>query len=1533
MEQAPLRRRIDLGTRRQAGGDLEYLTISLVDQDSHDQLSLLDEATLPPIDAVLGDSGMRVGDFLRAWRRGDRELEAIARHYGRLLYRHLFERPEKVSAAWTVAMHAARGRGLRLEIRLNDPHTAYWHGLPVAAFPFELLCDDAGFLFRRQGWSAVRRPAQHASRPLRYRGEGPPRVQVAWANVARDDGAPLEEAWFRAHDAAVATLAGQRRAEHLPAMPQTTREALSEALEARQPHVLVWVGHGLSDGSGLLLHDPDDPRFPMDAGAVVAAEDFAADVGRGEVDLALLWSCHGAGSMRPLEPGVAEALLDPGLGDAAAVLAAFSTLEAQAAARLSTDLIAALARSVDGDLEASLTRARSGLDVQSLSWARPVLFLRTSPSTGAKLAPASAVPALLAEAGTRGRRLRWLPEQRLQPTAHYVDDQSRLDGLADDLARHPVVVLEGLPGIGKTELALAMADRLRAAGEDVAFVDVTGDRDIGRLLAVLGRLVQETPFETRTALLSALRDRRWTLVLDNAEDLLHDDACREELLVLLRDLQTTGAEFRALVTSRHALAPASRAPALGLFSRELLPLSLSEARRLFIEAAGLRLAPSQATPDMLDPLLEALGRIPRALLLMAGQLGDDVDVAELRRRLVEEGTPAIVAADLYGEAPSPRLDPQLHKLRLASALNLSLAAAVRRVPQSAVLFEVVAAFPVGLVQSWLPQTAHPWLNDALAVLLEHHLVALAGESRRITMSAPVRAHAQPRRARPPGAADPDHADAVTALLVQASLAMAEDAAALSELLGSEQSAPAQVALDLESPNLLAAIDIALDTLARDRSEPPRLLPHLLMALARAAEFGGRASRALPTLQAVATRLHALPASADTLAILRFLIGQLALRTSDLVGAAEAYAAALPLYRQIDSKLGEANTLRALGDLKLRTDDLVGAAEAYAAALPLYRQIDDRLGEANTLRALGDLKLRTADLVGAAEAYAAALLLYRQIDDRLGEANTLQALGDLKLRTDDLVGASEAYAAALPLYRQIDAKLGEANTLKALGDLKLRTSDLVGAAEAYAAALPLYRQIDDRLGEANTLQALGDLKLRTDDLVGAAEAYAAALPLYRQIDAKLGEANTLQALGDLKLRTDDLVGASEAYAAALPLYRLIDANLGEANTLKALGDLKLRTSDLVGAAEAYAAALPLYRQIDDRLGEANTLQALGDLKRRTDDLVGAAEAYAAALPLYRQIDDRLGEANTLKALGDLKLRTDDLVGAAEAYAAALLLYRQIDDRLGEANTLKAMGDLKRRTSDLVGAAEAYAAALPLYRQIDAKLGEANTLRALGDLKLRTDDLVGAAEAYAAALPLYRQIDAKLGEANTLQMLGQLALARGQTETAFAQTLQALRLQQAIANRLGEGAAHGYLASIALQAGALGHAVILSGRAAGLFAAIGDRYGRMLSLHTLGPALLPEAPAQGLACLLQAQSLAREIGDPRTEQIEQWMHALRAGNAENPDFGAALEALRVDAPAVIEAMFAEAEAAVAAGELDPYTLPTSQSRGEEAADADA
>ena len=153
----------------------------------------------------------------------------------------------------------------------------------------------------------------------------------------------------------------------------------------------------------------------------------------------------------------------------------------------------------------------------------------------------------------------------------------------------------------------------------------------------------------------------------------------------------------------------------------------------------------------------------------------------------------------------------------------------------------------------------------------------------------------------------------------------------------------------------------------------------------------------------------------------YLLGQANYYEDEKSAAGTYFEKALPLFRKLDDRRGEANAVLSLGDVALSQARYEQAAESYEQALPIYRQIGARLGEANAIRSLGDVARMQARYEQAAESYEQALPIHRQIGDRLGEANTLLSMGRLTRETDDETQMKASLRQAESIYESIGLK--------------------------------------------------------------------------------------------------------------------------------------------------------------------------------------------------------------------------------------------------------------------------------------------------------------------------------------------------------------------------------------------------------------------------------------------------------------------------------------------------------------------------------
>ncbi|WP_300634552.1 winged helix-turn-helix domain-containing protein [Pseudomonas sp.] len=206
------------------------------------------------------------------------------------------------------------------------------------------------------------------------------------------------------------------------------------------------------------------------------------------------------------------------------------------------------------------------------------------------------------------------------------------------IARQRLLTLTGVAGVGKSTVALALAERVLPRYRDgVWWVDVTCLRAASDLLGHLATLLQLAPAAGLEELCRRLASRQLLLVLDGADLLL--GACRK----LVRALHQRAPEVSVLISSREALlAPGEwvvRVPRLSVPSPSTLG-SVEQAMacpavQLFVARArasqqGFVLRPQELKP--LRDICRRLDGIPLALELAAAQV-DALGIGGVQRQL------------------------------------------------------------------------------------------------------------------------------------------------------------------------------------------------------------------------------------------------------------------------------------------------------------------------------------------------------------------------------------------------------------------------------------------------------------------------------------------------------------------------------------------------------------------------------------------------------------------------------------------------------------------------------------------------------------------------------------------------------------------------------------------------------------------------------------------------------------------------------------------------------------------------------------
>jgi tetratricopeptide (TPR) repeat protein/MinD-like ATPase involved in chromosome partitioning or flagellar assembly len=301
-------------------------------------------------------------------------------------------------------------------------------------------------------------------------------------------------------------------------------------------------------------------------------------------------------------------------------------------------------------------------------------------------------------------------------------------------------------------------------------------------------------------------------------------------------------------------------------------------------------------------------------------------------------------------------------------------------------------------------------------------------------------------------------------------------------------------------------------------------------------------------------------------------------------AIEYYEQALVIACEIGDRRGEAAHLGNLGNAYSDLGDLRKAIEFREHALKISREIGDRRGEGNALGNLGLAYSDLGDLRKAIEFYEQALKISREIGDRRGEGARLGNLGLACSDLGDLRKAIEFREQALKISREIGDRRGEAAHLGNLGNAYSDLGEPRKAIEFHEQALAIAGEIADKQNESEFLCNLGKAYLDLKEVDKTIDKCKKSLDLARSMEYRKFEGEALCTLGKAFTAQGGLQKALDYCDQALEIFKDIEYPKGEAEALfarsHALHQLDLQEE----ATQCAQEALAIFQRIESPLAE-------------------------------------------------------------------------------------------------------------------------------------------------------------------------------------------------------------------------------------------------------------------------------------------------------------------------------------------------------------
>jgi tetratricopeptide (TPR) repeat protein len=792
------------------------------------------------------------------------------------------------------------------------------------------------------------------------------------------------------------------------------------------------------------------------------------------------------------------------------------------------------------------------------------------------------------------RRQALLPRSHGMPpsSAGFVGREEEVQALTreEQPSSRQVKIIEGMPGVGKTALAVHVARKLAERYPDghlylkfhtheAGQVPLDAAEALRSLLAMVG--VPVTPMPRSLHELTALwqhelQHRRWVIILDDVPDL---DA-------IAPVLPETGSCL-TLVTTRRRMADL---PGSSVLSLDVLPPP--DAIKLFTQIIGLEKADD---PAAVAKAVRLCGYLPLAIGLTASRLrdgglttvsefvGDVMELSAIPDGIGAANRQLMSAFELSYQSLGGDQQKVFRHLGMSPCPDFTVYTAA-----------AVAGIPVSEAE------------NALAALLDRHLVERAAP-RRFRFHDLIRAFAafivqrdgtdRERRHAERGLLDYylyvlDRADRSLYPYRKRKAVQAARRVAVPPIMDS--SGKAQEWLESEWRNILRLAEYAI---MHDWQRRGADLAHVLAEFMQARGCWGEA------------------------------IG--------------LHASTVQACRDIDDS---ARFARAALDLSLvarHTGQHDVALQHAEQALATYRSLADHSGEAAVLDRIGTIYDHFGRSREALAYYREARRIYHEIGNRSGQAETNAHMGISHMYLSRFPQAAEHLRNSLRLFRSIGSERGEAKVLLNLGVVQERLGHRSRALQSYGRALDIYSKMGFRQSQAILNQNIGNIYQYRGRYEAALTAYRTALMTYRSTGDLRQQAAAFHDIGEtyycMGRHDESLVHYEKAKSIAEHIgdYRVMLVTLhGIADTECALGRYD-------AARQNYDNALRLARELGDLHEEGKILAGIAESLFRTKGSYAARIYWQQALEILRDLGvpetksvqrrlDALGESASLDA---------------------------------------------------------------------------------------------------------------------------------------------------------------------------------------------------------------------------------------------------------------------------------------------------------------
>ncbi len=374
-------------------------------------------------------------------------------------------------------------------------------------------------------------------------------------------------------------------------------------------------------------------------------------------------------------------------------------------------------------------------------------------------------------------------------------------------------------------------------------------------------------------------------------------------------------------------------------------------------------------------------------------------------------------------------------------------------------------------------------------------------------------------------------------------------------------------------------------------------------------------------------------------------------------AIEYYQRSLDISHEMGNRYGEAVSLAGLGraysDLRMRSKSI----ECHERALSLAHETGNRRGEATSLGDLGRAYFRQGETSKAIEYSQRSLDLAREMRNLRGEAASLADLGRAYSKLGETNRAIECLEEALDIAHEIGHRSGESAGLAGLGIAYADLGEISKAIECLEKALDIAHEVGNRYQIQANIASLVKLMSKSNERSMDIGIYERALAMARKIKSHGQEIVILSKIAAIYIELGETTKSMEYYRRALKVARQKKIHTYD-KILREIGIAYAKKDEIAKAIRFYEEILITARAGKDHNYERAILSQIGLSYAKLGETYKAIEYFKQALSIARGIGDQQNEMKCLHDIGSAYFKLGEPKRAISFYEQALMIASEL-----------------------------------------------------------------------------------------------------------------------------------------------------------------------------------------------------------------------------------------------------------------------------------